>query len=90
MTENLRKDALEYLRRVRMISVENLASALTTESHELMRLLATLEGEGRLRFGGTSCRISCQNCSTDKCENPEDTKMKESSIVISLIKEKTE
>lgn len=90
MSDKMKKKTMSYLEGVRMISVPNLASALNTETKELFPVLENLADEGHLRFGGPLCHSACGNCSTDACENPEDTVRKESSIIISMMKEKAE
>ena len=87
MTDNIRKNVLNYLNGVRMVSVQNLASVINAKSDELLPLLEKLADEGHVRFGGPSCHSECTNCSTDQCENPEDRVKSENSIIISLMKE---
>lgn len=72
-----------------MISVQNLATALNTDSAGLHSLLFQLETMKRIRLSnGSSCGSSCSGCSSS-CSTENTKTITDRTIVISMIRKHT-
>ena len=86
MRESVKTVVTALLRKTRMISVSNLATATNAAFGDLLPILNILQQEGVIRQGGNACRSSCTQCASNSCETPQHA-WRENSIVISLVKE---
>lgn len=86
MRESVKTVVTALLRKTRMISVLNLATATNAALSDLLPILQILQQEGAIRQGGSACRSSCRQCASNSCETPQSA-WQENSIVISLVKE---